>query len=38
MIKTMKNGQSEMLNSFIFSYSKGLLEGINNKINMYGYL
>ncbi|PIC62556.1 ISL3 family transposase [Sporosarcina sp. P13] len=41
-IKTFKNWQVEILNSFIFPYSNGFLEGINNKTkvmkrNAYGY-
>ena len=42
VIKTMKNWQTEILNSFAFGYSNGFLEGINNKTkvmkrNAYGY-
>lgn len=42
VIKTMKNWQTEILNSFTFGYSNGFLEGINNKTkvmkrNAYGY-
>ncbi|MEK5069749.1 ISL3 family transposase [Sporosarcina sp. FSL K6-1508] len=41
-IKTFKNWQVEILNSFIFPYSNGFLEGINNKTkvmkrNAYGF-
>ncbi|WP_301107703.1 ISL3 family transposase [Sporosarcina sp.] len=41
-MKTFKNWQVEILNSFIFPYSNGFLEGINNKTkvmkrNAYGY-
>ena len=41
-IKTFKNWQSEILNSYIFGYSNGFLEGINNtskvlKRNAYGF-
>ena len=41
-IKTLKNCQVETLNSFIFPYSNGFLEGINNKTkvmkrNAYGF-
>ncbi|WP_369922536.1 MULTISPECIES: ISL3 family transposase [unclassified Sporosarcina] len=41
-IKTFKNWQPEVLNSFIFPYSNGFLEGINNKTkvmkrNAYGF-
>ncbi|WP_246946200.1 ISL3 family transposase [Bacillus pinisoli] len=41
-IKTFKNWQIEILNSFVYNYSNGFLEGINNstkviKRNAYGY-
>jgi transposase len=41
-IQTLKNWQVEILNSFIFPYSNGFLEGINNKTkvmkrNAYGF-
>ena len=41
-IRTLKNWQVEILNSFIFKYSNGFLEGINNKTkvmkrNAYGF-
>ena len=41
-IRTFKNWQVEILNSFIFPYSNGFLEGINNKTkvmkrNAYGF-
>ncbi len=41
-IKTLENWQVEILNSFIFPYSNGFLEGINNKTkvmkrNAYGF-
>ena len=41
-IKTFKNWQVEILNSYIFGYSNGFLEGINNtskviKRNAYGF-
>lgn len=41
-IQTFKNWQVEILNSFIFPYSNGFLEGINNKTkvmkrNAYGF-
>ena len=41
-IKTFKNWQAEILNSYIFGYSNGFLEGINNtskvlKRNAYGF-
>ncbi|MEK9199595.1 ISL3 family transposase [Ureibacillus sp. FSL E2-3493] len=41
-IQTIKNWQVEILNSFIFNYSNGFLEGINNKSkvlkrNAYGF-
>lgn len=41
-IKTLKNWQVEILNSFSFNYSNGFLEGINNKTkvmkrNAYGF-
>lgn len=41
-IKTFKNWQVEILNSFSFGYSNGFLEGINNKTkvmkrNAYGF-
>ncbi len=41
-IRTLKNWQVEILNSFIFRYSNGFLEGINNKTkvmkrNAYGF-
>ena len=41
-IRTLKNWQVEILNSFIFNYSNGFLEGINNKTkvmkrNAYGF-
>jgi transposase len=40
--KTFMNWQTEILNSFVFDYSNGFLEGINNltkvmKRNAYGY-
>lgn len=40
--KTFKNWQTEILNSFVFDYSNGFLEGINNltkvmKRNAFGY-
>jgi transposase len=42
VIKTFRNWQTEILNSFVYSYSNGFLEGINNstkvlKRNAYGY-
>ncbi|MEG0681866.1 MAG: ISL3 family transposase [Eubacterium sp.] len=42
VMKTLKNWQTEILNSFAFGYSNGFLEGINNKTkvmkrNAYGY-
>ena len=42
IIKTFKNWQTEILNSFVYNYSNGFLEGINNstkviKRNAYGY-
>lgn len=42
IIKTFKNWQTEILNSFIYNYSNGFLEGINNstkviKRNAFGY-
>ena len=41
-IQTLKNWQVEILNSFVFNYSNGFLEGINNKSkvlkrNAYGF-
>lgn len=41
-IETFKNWQTEILNSFVFGYSNGFLEGINNttkvlKRNAYGF-
>jgi len=41
-IRTLKNWQVEVLNSFVFNYSNGFLEGINNKTkvmkrNAYGF-
>jgi len=41
-IQTFRNWQVEILNSFVFGYSNGFLEGINNKTkvmkrNAYGY-
>ena len=41
-IKTSENWKVEILNSYIFGYSNGLLEGINNpskvlKRNAYGF-
>ena len=41
-IQTIKNWQVEILNSFVFNYSNGFLEGINNKSkvlkrNAYGF-
>ena len=41
-IKTLKNWEIEILNSFIYEYSNGFLEGINNhtkviKRNAYGF-
>ncbi|SOB91244.1 transposase [Ureibacillus xyleni] len=41
-IQTLKNWQIEILNSFVFGYSNGFLEGINNKTkvlkrNAYGF-
>ena len=41
-IQTFKNWQMEILNSFVFGYSNGFLEGINNKTkvmkrNAYGF-
>ena len=41
-IETLKNWQVEVLNSFVFDYSNGFLEGINNKSkvlkrNAYGF-
>ena len=41
-IKTFKNWQKEILNSYAFGYSNGFLEGINNtskvlKRNAYGF-
>ncbi|MEL4023580.1 ISL3 family transposase [Lysinibacillus endophyticus] len=41
-IQTLKNWQNEILNSFVFGYSNGFLEGINNKSkvlkrNAYGF-
>lgn len=41
-IQTLKNWQVEILNSFVFEYSNGFLEGINNKSkvlkrNAYGF-
>ena len=41
-IKTLKNWQVEILNSYVFGYSNGFLEGINNtskviKRNAYGF-
>ena len=41
VIKTFKNWQVEILNSYVFGYSNGFLEGINNtskvKRNAYGF-
>ena len=42
VIKTFKNWQTEILNSYTFGYSNGFLEGINNtskviKRNAYGF-
>jgi transposase len=41
-IKTFQNWQKEILNSFVYGYSNGFLEGINNstkvlKRNAFGY-
>lgn len=41
-MKTFKNWQTEILNSFVYDYSNGFLEGINNstkvlKRNAYGF-
>ena len=41
-IKTLQNWQVEILNSFVYNYSNGFLEGINNltkviKRNAFGY-
>lgn len=41
-IKTIKNWQTEILNSFVYGYSNGFLEGINNhtkviKRNAFGF-
>jgi len=41
-IRTLRNWQVEILNSFIFNYNNGFLEGINNKTkvmkrNAYGF-
>jgi transposase len=41
-IKTLQNWQTEILNSFVYGYSNGFLEGINNstkvlKRNAFGY-
>lgn len=41
-IRTFQNWQTEILNSFVYNYSNGFLEGINNstkvlKRNAYGY-
>lgn len=41
-IKTFKNWQTEIINSFLFPYSNGFLEGLNNKTkvikrNAYGF-
>lgn len=41
-IKTLQNWQTEILNSFVYTYSNGFLEGINNstkvlKRNAYGF-
>ena len=41
-IKTFKNWQMEILNNYVFCYSNGFLEGINNtskvlKRNAYGF-
>jgi transposase len=41
-IKTFKNWQTEILNSFVYNYSNGFLEGINNstkviKRNAFGF-
>lgn len=41
-IQTLKNWQHEILNSFIYDYNNGFLEGINNhtkviKRNAYGF-
>lgn len=42
VIKTFQNWQKEILNTFIFGYNNGFLEGINNttkvlKRNAYGF-
>lgn len=42
VVKTFKNWQVEILNSFVYKYSNGFLEGINNstkvlKRNAYGF-
>lgn len=42
VVKTFKNWQIEILNSFVYKYSNGFLEGINNttkvlKRNAYGF-
>lgn len=42
VIKTFKNWQTEILNSFVYDYSNGFLEGINNltkviKRNAFGF-
>jgi len=42
VIKTFKNWQTEILNSFVYNYSNGFLEGINNstkviKRNAFGF-
>ncbi len=42
VIKTFKNWETEILNSFVYNYSNGFLEGINNltkvlKRNAFGY-
>ncbi|WP_188393325.1 transposase, partial [Compostibacillus humi] len=41
-IQTLKNWQTEILNSFVYGYSNGFLEGINNhtkvmKRNAFGF-
>lgn len=41
-IRTLKNWQVEVLNSFVYDYSNGFLEGINNytkviKRNAFGF-
>ncbi|MCM3589006.1 transposase, partial [Mesobacillus maritimus] len=42
LIGTFQNWQTEILNSFVYNYSNGFLEGINNstkvlKRNAYGF-